>query len=369
MHRAENVRFPDVGDLFPENGVSVSFRFSDLNSSGYRIGSGTEQKSAHLSVQWTQSRHKTHAEYLWGHEKTNFSWDGVSPQYGFDLNDMDERRYNFYADTSYHGGYSDVNQDVFTQSVAMINHTHILREDLKLYASLYHIGGEGYYRQFKADSDPVAYNLTDFIGNDSMEVDLIRRKWLDNRYTGGIYHLNYLLPAHMITVGGDFRFYGSGHFGEVAYVEDHGSPGDDHRYYNNTTRKSSYSFYARDLITINENLFIQAGIRYLSHRFLVRQDTVGNVTMPYHFILPYDFLDGRVGLRYNVSDQLSGFISLSTSKREPSSNDIYDDGDPTVMAAVEDPYGGNVTEPLIKHESLTDLDGVLIISGKTCVWE
>ncbi|MDZ7821295.1 MAG: TonB-dependent receptor [Candidatus Marinimicrobia bacterium] len=344
-----------AGDLFPNKGISASFRFSDLSSSGYRIGSGTEQQSAQVSLQWSQPTHRTRAEYLWGHEKTRFSWDGVSPQYGYDLDDMDERRYNFYADTTYQGGYADVNQDVFTQSIALISHTHILSEHLKLDGTLYHIGGKGYYQQFKGRSDPVAYNLTQIL-EDSSVVDLIRRKWLDNRYGGGVFRLNYLLPKHMITAGGDLRFYGSGHYGEVTYVEDYGSIPADHRFYNNATRKSSYSFFVRDLVSLSDRLFLQGDVRFLTHRFRVKQDTIGFVTEPYHFILSYPFLDGHLGLRYNVSDRLSTFINVSTSKREPSSNDIYDDGDPTVPAAVEDPYSGTLTEPLIRHESLIDTE-------------
>ena len=345
-----------VGDPGAGEGLRFAFRLSDLNSAGYRIGSGTEQQSAHLSLQWTQPTHKTRAGYLWGHQKTHFSWDGVSPQYGYDLDDMDERRYNFYADTSYNGGYNDVNRDVFTQSLAFVNHTHILREDLKLYATLYHIDGEGYYQQFKAGEDPVEHNLTQILDNDSSEVDLIRRKWLDNRYTGGVYHLTYLLPRHMLTVGGDLRLYGSGHYGRVVHVEDHGNISENHRFYNNTTWKSSFSFYLRDMMSLGDKCFVQGDLRYLTHRFHVMQDTIGAFTSPYDFILRYRFLDAHLGLRYNVSERLSGFVNISTSKREPSSDDIYDDSDPYVMAAVEDPYGGELTEALIRHESLTDME-------------
>jgi outer membrane receptor for Fe3+-dicitrate len=57
-----------------------------------------------------------------------------------------------------------------------------------------------------------------------------------------------------------------------------------------------------------------------------------------------------------ISDRLSAYINVSTSKREPSSNDLYDDSDVSVPAAVADPYGGTVTDPLISHESLLDLE-------------
>lgn len=343
-----------VGNPFPEEGISVAFRFSDMNSSGYRIDSGNEQQAAHVALQWVQPTHMTRAEYLWGDQATNFSWDGISPQYGFDLNDPEDRRYNFYADTSYHSGFSDVNRDVFTQSVYLVNHTRLLNEKLKMYATLYHIGGSGYYQQFKADSDPADYKLIGRIPNDSTDIDIMRRKWLDNRYSGAVWHLRYLLPKHMLTLGGDLRFYGSEHYGKLVYIEDFGAA--DYTYYLNHTRKNSASIYIQDMLTLGEKLFLQADLRYLTHRFTLDQDSLGIVDNPFHFILPYNFLDMHAGLRYQINDDFSAFVNFSTSTREPSSNDIYDDGDPSVIAAVADPYSGTVTEPLIDHESLRDLE-------------
>lgn len=344
-----------TGKPFPEQGISFSFRLSDLNSAGYRIGSGTDQQSAHVAMQWMQPTHMTRVEYLWGNQVTNFSWDGVSPQYGFDLDDMNDRRYNFYADTSYQGGYSDVNQDVFTQSLLFVNHTHILSENSKIYATLYYVNGKGYYQQFKGEADPDEFNVRSAV-DDTNEVDLICRKWLDNHYIGSVYHYTFSQPKYMLTLGGDFRLYASKHYGEVLFIEDYGYVGSEHRFYNNATKKSSFSFYIQDLITLNEKFFIQGDIRYLMHRYEVQQDTVGIFTNPFHFIIPYHFFDGRVGLRYNITDRLSSYVNISTSKREPSSNDLYDDNDPNVPAAVVNPYGGTVTDPLISHESLVDIE-------------
>ena len=352
-----------VGNPFPEQGISFVFRFSDLESDGYRIGSGTEQESAHVGFQWVQPTHMTRAEYLWGSEATNFSWDGVSPQYGYDLNDMNDRRYNYYADTTYQGGYSNINKDVFTQSIFLVNHTHLITDKIKAYGTVYYVDGAGYYQQFKGGSDLDEYNVRSYI--DTSEVDLITRKWLDNQYVGGIADLSYSFPNSIVSLGGDFRFYGSTHYGEVLYIEDYGDVPFGHRFYENITNKNSASIYLQDMITLSDKLYIQGDVRYLTHRYEVKQDTVGVFTNPYHFVIPYHFLDAHLGVRYNFSKQLSSFINVSTSKREPSSNDIYDDNDVTVMAAVVDPYNGAITDPLIHHESLLDLElGLDYISDK-----
>ena len=343
-----------AGKPFPEEGISVAFRFSDLNSDGYRIGSGTDQQSARVGLQWVQPTHMTRFEYLWGEQKTNFSWDGISPQYGFDLNDMNDRRYNYYADTTYQGGYSNVNKDVFTQSVILLNHMHLLTDRIKLYGTLYHVDGDGYYQQFKGGKDPDEFNVRNYI--DTTEIDLISRKWLDNHYTGGMADMSYAFPNSVISVGADFRLYGSTHYGEVIYVEDLGYIPTGHRFYKNYTKKNSASVYIQDMLTVSDKLFIQGDVRYLTHRFEVRQDTVGQFTNPYYFIIPYHFIDGHLGFRYNFTEKMSAYYNMSTSKREPSSNDLYDDSDVSVPAAVADPYGGTVTEPLIKHESLFDME-------------
>jgi iron complex outermembrane receptor protein len=332
----------------------VAFRISDLNSDGYRIGSGTEQQSAHLGAQWVQPTHMTRFEYLWGNEMTHFSWDGISPQYGYDLDDMTDRRYNYYADTTYQGGYTDVNKDVFTQHILLLNHTHLLTNRIKLYGTIYHVNGDGYYQQFKGGKDPDEFNVRNYI--DTTEIDLISRKWLDNHYTGGIANLSYAFPNSVISIGGDVRLYGSTHYGEVIYVEDLGYIPSGHRFYENYTKKNSASVYVQDMITLFDKLFIQADLRYLSHRYSVRQDSIGVFINPLDFKVNYDFLDAHAGLRYMISDRMSAYVNVSTSKREPSSNDLYDDSDVSVPAAVADPYSGIVTDPLIRHESLLDME-------------
>ena len=296
----------------------------------------------------------TRFEYLWGNEETNFSWDGISPQYGYDLDDMNDRRYNFYADTTYQGGYTDVNKDVFTQSIILLNHTHLLTDRIKVYGSLYHVNGDGYYQQFKGGKDPDEFNVRDYI--DTTEIDLVSRKWLDNHYTGGIADLSYSTKNNVLSVGGDFRLYGSTHYGEVKYVKDLGNIPLGHRFYENDTRKNSASIYIQDMLTLSDKLFVQADLRYLTHRFEVLQDSVGVFTNPFDFIIPYNFIDWHLGTRYNFTKEFSAYLNMSTSKREPSSNDLYDDSDVSVPAAVADPYGGTVTDPLIQHESLFDME-------------
>jgi iron complex outermembrane recepter protein len=355
-----------VGKPFPEEGISFSFRFSDLNSNGYRIGSGTDQQSAHVGFQWVQPTHMTRAEYLWGHEETNFSWDGISPQFGYDLDDMNDRRYNFYADTTYQGGYTDVNKDVFTQSIILLNHTHLLTDKIKVYGTLYHVNGSGYYQQYKGGKDPDEFNVRNFI--DTTEIDLTSRKWLNNHYTGGIANVSYSFPNSILSIGGDFRFYGSTHYGEVIYVEDLGYIPSGHRFYENTTKKNSASIYIQDMITLFDKLYIQGDVRYLTHRFEVKQDSIGVFTNPYDFVIPYNFFDAHLGFRYNFTEEFSAYYNMSTSKREPSSNDLYDDSDVSVPAAVVDPYNGAITEPLIQHESLLDLElGAEFISDKMTI--
>jgi iron complex outermembrane receptor protein len=343
-----------TGKPFPVEGLAVSFRLSDLNSDGYRIGSGTDQKSGRVALEWMTPTHVTRAEYLHGNEVTLFSWDGISPQYGFDLKDPDDRRYNYYADTLMQGGYADVNQDVFTQSLIYLNHTHLLNEYLKFYGNIYHVRGEGYYQQFRSGASTEEHNLGALL--DTVKTDLIRRKWLDNQYGGAIANLTLNRSRHTLHFGTDVRLYGSRHFGQVIYVEDHGYLSGSHRFYNNTTKKSSFSVYVQDLISLSERLFIQGDLRYLTHRFEVKQDSIGAFTTPAYFIVPYHFLDAHVGVRYYLTEHISSFMHVSSSKREPSSDDIYNDSDPYSTPAVADPYGGTVTDPLIRHESMVDLE-------------
>ena len=344
-----------AGGPWQEQGWTLYGRFSDLASEGYRIGSGTSQRSVHAGLEKSTATALTRLEAIWGHEETAFSWEGIIPLYEYDLDDREDRRYNYYADPYFNGGLDNANKDVFTQSIVSLQHSRKLAGGL-LSLTLYNVKGDGYYEQFKGGRDVGEYNLTAILPDTVEEVDLLRRKWLRNGYSGVVYHYSQPFRFGNVTVGGDARFYASEHYGKVMQLfQPSISLPPDHRYYTDRSKKTSFSFYVHSIIDITDRLSAMADLRYLGHRYSFDQDMMGAFSEGYRFKLKHDFIDPHLGLNYRVGESVSFFANLSTGHREPADGDIYDHDDPDVAPAVEDMEAG-YAEPLVKEEFLIDYE-------------
>ena len=356
-----------AGGPWQEQGWTLYSRFSDLASDGYRLGSGTSQQSVHAGLEKSTATALTRLEAIWGHEETAFSWEGVIPAgrlpqdvlddldlKAHNLTDRKARRYNKYADPNINGGLDDANKDVFTQSIVSLQHSRKLAGGL-LNLTLYNVKGDGYYEQYKSIDiriDEVSeYNLQLPPGR----YGISRRKWLRNGYSGLVYHFTQPFGFGKVTVGGDARFYASEHYGQVVKVFGMVPLPDDHRYYSDDSRKTSFSFYIHSIIDITDRLSAMADLRYLGHRYRFDQDVMGAFTEGYVFKLKHDFIDPHLGLNYRASDAVSFFANLSTGHREPADGDIYDHDDPDVVPAVKDMEAG-YAEPLVKEEFLIDYE-------------
>ncbi|MQY63438.1 MAG: TonB-dependent receptor plug domain-containing protein, partial [Calditrichaeota bacterium] len=342
-----------AGGPWQEQGWTLYGRFSDLASDGYRIGSGTTQRSVHAGLEKSTATALTRFEAIWGHEETAFSWEGIIPLYGYDLNDREDRRYNYYADTTWNGGFDNANKDVFTQSIVSLQHSRKLANGL-LSLTFYNVKGDGYYEQFKGGRDVGEYNLA--LPDTVEEVDLLRRKWLRNGYSGVVYQYAHTFEFGKVTVGGDARFYASKHYGKVMEV----LSGNldvivQNPYYTDRSRKTTYSFYVHSILDVTDRLSAMVDLRYLGHRYTFDQDVMGAFTEGYRFKLKYDFVDPHLGLNYRVSEAVSFFANLSTGHREPADGDLYDHDDPDMVPAVDD-MDAEYATPLVREEFLIDYE-------------
>lgn len=344
------------GQPFSEKNLYIYTRGSYLNNSGYRIGSGTIQKSAHAGLQKNSSDQMTRFEWISGEETTHFSWDGISPQYGFDLKNRSDRRYNFYSDPDYNGGYDDANKDVFIQHIVSLQHSRKFKNSL-LYLTVYAVKGDGYYEQFKGGESVSEYNLTPYLPlSDTANVDLKRQKWLKNDYQG--YLLQYSIKAFSsldLTLGTESRFYQSDHFGRVISLENTELKApDNHKYYNSDSYKNTYSAFIHTLYSVSESLTLLTDIRLLSHFYSFDQDAMGAFS-GYQYKLRYLFLNPRFGIMWEPSENLRFFSNLSTANREPADSDIYDQSDPDAEPAIKK-TSSSYADPLIHAEKLVNTE-------------
>ncbi|MFA4907830.1 MAG: TonB-dependent receptor, partial [archaeon] len=343
------------GRPWKDQSFIVYSRISRLQSAGYRNGSGAEQTSIHAGIEKNGKDRMTRIEAMSGDETTAFSWEGVAPAYGFDLDNRTDRRYNFYADPDYNGGFDDLNRDVFRQTLLSFQHSRKISGNL-IDLTAYRIFGKGYYQQFKGDVDAGEYNLGDLAVGESESIDLLRRKWLENGYWGIISHLNRHFAFGELTVGGDMRFYKSEHFGKVAEIYSPSSANSgNRRYYSHDSKKISGASYVHALIDLTKNLTLMADVRYLGHRYFFNQDTMGAFVNGYKYGLSYDFVDPHFGLNWKIGKDINAFVNYSTAHHEPGDGDLYDHDDPEDFPKVNF-SDKRYDSPLLETEFLTDFE-------------
>ncbi len=333
-------------------------RYSGIRSDGYRLGSGTSQDALHLIGEALQPDQAVKLELISGYQVTHFSWDGIIPLYGYDLSNRVARRYNYYADPVYNGGRSAANKDVFFQNIASLQHAKKLAGGGILSFSVYRVSGQGYYEQFKGDIDTLEYNLTAALLDTLEEVNLIRRKWLENSYWGIIPQYTVDEPWGTTVLGGDLRLYQADHYGRVREIDGFDLIDVPVEYYRYTTNKQTFSAYLHQLVAMGSRVNMMFDLKYTYHAYNFEQDSIGAYIAPYRYDLVYQFLDPRLGLRFKFNDQVSAFVNLSRAQREPADSDIYDADDPWAAPALvgaPDQRTG-LERPLVQPEELWDLE-------------
>jgi iron complex outermembrane receptor protein len=72
--------------------------------------------------------------------------------------------------------------------------------------------GKGYYEEYKVDQKLTKYQLNSTTASRS---DVIRRRWLDNIYYGGLFGIGYENKKVDVKFGGMFSQYQGKHYGTV----------------------------------------------------------------------------------------------------------------------------------------------------------
>jgi iron complex outermembrane receptor protein len=219
---------------------NMDARISRIHTDGYIDRAFADLSSLALSGGYFSKRNVIRVSLLSGSERTYQAWGGV-PSSMLQSN----RTYNPYT-------YENEVDD-YDQEHAQIHWSSQIRPDLSLNLAMFYTKGSGYYEQFRTEEDLDSYGIEPvIIGNDTIhETDLVRRKWLDNRFYGTVYSLNWDRSHFRLTYGGGASNYSGDHFGRVIWSEFASSAGPDFNYYFSNGRKSELNQF----IKVDADLF------------------------------------------------------------------------------------------------------------------
>lgn len=318
-------------------------RFSRIVSDGYRKYSSSDLLSYFLGFERYDRNMVTRLNIINGHERTHPDWDGVPEE----ILRTDRR----WKKETYENAVDDFTQPVFQ----LINDWQI-NTRLNLTNKLYLVHGEGYYENLKINKKLYEYGMEFFETSDPMlfgadslmyyqtsgdsilyrtpqgnyivqRTDLTRQKFIDKNQYGWIGKLAIRTDEGELTLGSSLYYFKSNHHGQVLWAKNLPAVYDPERkYYKYNGEKTSISLYANYLYDIYTNTKLLANFLYEHKTYDFKQEETalfkGELINRYD--VSFDFFSPRLGVNYNVNDNLSIYGNLSYAQRDPSDNDHWD---------------------------------------------
>lgn len=319
------------------NRFTVDARLSRISSDGYVDRGASNLKSYYLSGAWIGKKSLIRANVFGGKEVTYQAWygtpesvikgdvDGMNAY--ADRNGLTEeqrqnlltsgRRYNFYT--------YDNQTDNYQQDHYQLHFTHTFTSKLNLNVSGHYTRGKGYYEEYRAGDDFSTYGFTPVVlGGDTVTTtDLVRRRWLDNHFYGGVFSLNYdNLKGLKVTWGGGANVYDGTHFGEVIWARFASASEINDRYYNNTSYKVDMNSYLKATYRIKRaTVYGDLQVRNIDYSYL-GVDYVNNVLRDVEQTVNYTFFNPKAGFMFDFNEKNNAYLSVSVANREPVRDDF-----------------------------------------------
>jgi iron complex outermembrane receptor protein len=166
--------------------------------------------------------------------------------------------------------------------------------------------------------------------------DLIRRRWLDNDFVGGIFALKYKPNQKLQTIlGGGYNYYDGIHFGEVIWARYSNNLDIRDRYYDNRATKTDGNIYSKTNYQVSKklNAFLDLQVRQITYSFLGFDNQLRNVQQDARFV----FFNPKFGASYSLNSSTKLYGLFAVANKEPNRDD-FTESSPTSRPTHETLY-------------------------------
>ncbi|GAB5407718.1 MAG: TonB-dependent receptor [Balneolaceae bacterium] len=301
-----------LGSGLMQNGWMFEGRLSKIVSDGFIDRASADLNSFYLSGSKRGDKSLLRAEVFSGKEITYQAWYGIEQS----VLEGGNRTFN-EAGTEKAGEPYENQVDNYRQDYYQLHYSYELAYNWTANASLHYTKGQGYFEEYKASQLLTDYGITSLANTNS---DLIRRRWLDNDYYGGVFSTNYESYDWDFTFGGGIHQYDGDHFGEVIWARNAGDSEIGDRYYDNTGNKFDANIYGKFNYELTDkiNAYADAQIRTINYDFVgLFNDQRTMSLLPIEENDKLTFFNPKVGLVYRDFDGDRAFISFAVASKEP----------------------------------------------------
>jgi len=326
-------------------------RMSRIRSDGYIERSSSDLSSLAVGASRMGNRSRIAFNTIQGQERTYQAWYGV-PQDSL----ASRRTYNpagGFVDAQGNSVYHPDEVDNYRQDHYQGIYEVCTHPNFSLRGILFYTRGVGYYEQYRADETYERYGLSPaVIGSDTISsTDIIRRRWLDNHFYGGLLQTEWKSGPLQIQSGGGWYRYVGFHFGEVIWARIFPNQPLPTRYYENEGEKREYHLFTRAEWEAGSHWHLFGDLQYrgvdYSFEGLNNQSEAVDQTVPFRFFNP------KAGVNWQPTPRLRWFASVAVGHREP----------------VRDDLTASTPESRPGAEQLTDWETGISWKGRNARWD
>jgi iron complex outermembrane receptor protein len=297
---------------------TVDGRLSKINSDGYIDRAKSDFRSFFVSAAYYGKNNVLRLNVFSGHEKTYQAWNGV-PE---DSVNAGNRRYNEVGYIESTKKFYSNQTDNYTQNHYQLLYDQQLTDKLSFSGALHYTKGYGYYEEYKNDQEVVKYGLTPVVigGVAITNTDLVRQLWLDNDFYGVTYNFNYRPQNNFnVTLGGAYNEYKGDHFDNIQWTQQSTNITPGYEYSRNDAKKTDFNVFGKAEWSLGEiTLYGDVQYRRINYDFLGFDRNLNNVQQQ----STMNFINPKVGVTYNVTDNSNLYASLAIGNHEPNRNDF-----------------------------------------------
>ena len=333
--RRANVKF---GTGLINDHFSFSGRLSAIKSDGYVDRASSDLKSYYLQGEYRNEKTLLKAVVFGGHEVTYQSWNGIDAQTLATDRTYNPIGFQYDDDGNFQGFYED-QVDNYKQDHVQLHWNQKYGGGWSTQLSLNYTMGRGFFEEYVDSWYYANVNFSsdatfDFIGWEPYETDgelqtdtdLIRRRWLDNRYYVANLTTNYKSNSVDFDAGVFGSIYSGDHYGEITWARYFAQDEEaGYRYYFGTADKNEFTTFAKATWRINDmwSVFGDLQGRFISY------ETDGINSDIDEFIIDenYSFFNPKAGLTLTLNEENKIYASYARANREPSRTD-FENGNP-----------------------------------------
>lgn len=327
------------------NRYMIYGNLSKITSDGYRNHSWATLHSYFLGVIRYDENMTTRVNIYGGPVADAHAYVGI-PKY---FNKDKKLRLENYSYWEYSGDTVSFGVPQKPQAIENFSQPHYelindlkLTENIMLSNTIFYIQGDGFF-DYDGDwvqYDPfaidwfrryVGYDTT--FGTDQKFVSLLLKGFVGNKQYGWLPRIDIEQQNGKLSIGGELRIHRSIHWGKIQNASEFPNPfyDPDFRFYEYTGEKDIVSLYANQNYKVNQNANLMLNLQLVFNRYGIKKEKFLNN----HFDIDYFFINPRVGINYNFTDELNGYATIAYTSREPRLRNLY---------AAEDAWFGALPE-------------------------